>query len=112
MSENMDLATSKPEMDFFLPDLCQAQSILFLVLVSELLIFVQILFSSSFFDFDWLALGLASLFIQWVVLVSAVLLCNIRPLVNGNVCSEGNQYCLRSDFVAVLGIQPGGRDGA
>ena len=72
MTENMDLAASKPEMDFFLPDLCQAQSILFLVLVSELLIFVQILFSSSFFDFDWLALGLASLFIQWVVLVSAL----------------------------------------
>lgn len=65
--------------DFFLPDLCHAQSILFLVLISELLVFVQVLFSSSFFDFDWLQLGLASLFIQWLVLVSAALICNIRP---------------------------------
>ncbi|HIE88436.1 MAG: histidine kinase [bacterium] len=83
MSANNDSTASNPETDFFLPDLCQAQSILFLVLVSELLVFVQILFSSSFFDFDWLALGLASLFIQWVVLVSAALLCNIRPWLMG-----------------------------
>ena len=83
MSANNDSTASNPETDFFLPDLCQAQSILFLVLASELLVFVQILFSSSFFDFDWFALGLASLFIQWVVLVSAALLCNIRPWLMG-----------------------------
>lgn len=41
--------------------------------------FVQVLLSSSFFDFDWVALGLSSLFIQWLVLASAALLCNIRP---------------------------------
>ena len=83
MSATNDSTASNPETDFFLPDLCQAQSILFLVLASELLVFVQILFSSSFFDFDWLGLGLASLFIQWVVLVSAALLCNIRPWLMG-----------------------------
>lgn len=83
MSANKYSTASNPETDFFLPDLCQAQSTLFLVLASELLVFVQILFSSSFFDFDWLALGLASLFIQWIVLVSAALLCNIRPWLMG-----------------------------
>lgn len=67
------------ETDFFLPDLCQAQSILFLVLISELLVFVVVLFSSNPFEFNWLDLGLASLFVQWLVLVSAALLCNIRP---------------------------------
>ena len=83
MSANNYSTASNPETDFFLPDLCQAQSTLFLVLASELLVFVQILFSSSFFDFDWLALGLASLFVQWIVLVSAALLCNIRPWLMG-----------------------------
>lgn len=73
------MARPTPEADFFLPDLCQAQSILFLVLVSELLVFVQVLFSSSFFDFNWMQLGLSSLFVQWVVLSSAGLLCNVRP---------------------------------
>ena len=83
MSANNDSMASSPVTDFFLPDLCQAQSILFLVLVSELLAFVQVLFSSNLFDFDWVALGLASLFIQWIVLVSAALLCNIRPWLMG-----------------------------
>ena len=88
MSATNDSTASNPETDFFLPDLCQAQSILFLVLASELLVFVQILFSSSFFDFDWLALGLASLFVQWIVLVSAALLCNIRPWLMGMSVSK------------------------
>ena len=35
--------TEKPEEDFFLPNLCEAQSILFLVLVAELLVFVLVL---------------------------------------------------------------------
>jgi len=83
MTDQNEVTPAPPETDFFLPDLCQAQSILFLVLVSELLVFVQILFSSSLFDFDWLELGLASLFIQWLVLVSAALLCNIRPWLMG-----------------------------
>lgn len=67
------------ETDFFLPDLCEAQSILFLVLIAELLVLVLVLFSSGITGFDWLALGLASLFVQWLVLGSAALLCNIRP---------------------------------
>ena len=68
--------------DFFLPDLCQAQSILFLVLVAELLVIVMVLASSDLVDFDWAQLGLASLFVQWVVLCSAGLLCNMRPLLS------------------------------
>ncbi len=70
---------SDQETDFFLPDLCKAQSILFLVLVSELLVFVVVLFSSNPMDFNWIELGLSSLFVQWLVLISAGILCNIRP---------------------------------
>lgn len=71
--------TNNKEEDFFLPDLCQAQSILFLVLIAELLVFVLVLFDSAFFRFDWATLGLTSLFVQWLVLSSAAILCNIRP---------------------------------
>jgi two-component system sensor histidine kinase AlgZ len=75
------MTAGKPtEEDFFLPDLCQAQSILFLVLVAELLVLVLVLASSSLLTFSWSRLGLTSLFVQWVVLTSATVLCNIRPL--------------------------------
>ncbi len=69
----------KSEEDFFLPDLCEAQSILFLVLVAELLVFVMVLANSSFVDFSWVDLGLTSVFVQWLVLLSAAVLCNLRP---------------------------------
>jgi len=72
-------AENNTEEDFFLPDLCQAQSILFLVLVAELLVLVLVLASSSLLSFSWSRLGLTSLFVQWVVLTSATVLCNFRP---------------------------------
>ncbi|MEX2327712.1 MAG: histidine kinase, partial [Pseudomonadales bacterium] len=70
------------EDDFFLPDLCQTQSILFLVLVAELLVVVAVVVPTRLIDFDWARLGLASLFVQWVVLSSAGLLCNLRPVLS------------------------------
>ncbi|MBT4160482.1 MAG: histidine kinase [Gammaproteobacteria bacterium] len=79
MSDSKPTKQETEQADFFLPDLCQAQSILFLVLIAELLVLVQVLYASSFFAFDWIALGLTSLFVQWLVLISAALLCNIRP---------------------------------
>lgn len=69
--------------DFFLPDLCKPQSILFLVLVAELLLIVMVLLESRLVDFNWSRLGLASLLTQWIVLVSAGVLCNLRPLLSG-----------------------------
>lgn len=65
--------------DFFLPDLCEAQSILLLVLVAELLVFVLVLATSGLITFDWISLGLVSLIVQWIVLSSAAILCNLRP---------------------------------
>ncbi|MCH8897596.1 MAG: histidine kinase [Chloroflexi bacterium] len=66
--------------DFFLPDLCEAQSILFLILVTELLVFVLVLADSELIDFNWVQLGLTSLFVQWIVLTSAGILCHFRPI--------------------------------
>ncbi|MBL4679762.1 MAG: histidine kinase [Pseudomonadales bacterium] len=70
----------KMEADFFLPNLCQVQSILFLVLVAELLVIVLVLANSNLVNFSWVDLGLSSLFVQWIVLASAGVLCNFRPM--------------------------------
>jgi two-component system sensor histidine kinase AlgZ len=63
---------------FFLPDLCAPQSILFLVLITELLVFVLVLADSGSIQFSWAQLGLTSLFVQWLTLSSAAVLCNLR----------------------------------
>lgn len=67
---------------FFLPDLCNRQSILFLVLIAELLVFVLVLMDSGITDFGWAQLGLTSLFVQWLALSSAVILCRLRGIMS------------------------------
>ncbi len=74
---------STPDDEFFLPDLCQSQSILFVVLITELLVLVMSLASSSLAAFSWGELGINSLFVQWIVLTSAGLLCSLRSWLAG-----------------------------
>lgn len=65
----------------FLPDFCNVQAVLFLVLVGELLAIVLSLASSGLVHFDWTTFARISLFVQWVVLPSGGLLCVLkRPL--------------------------------
>ena len=64
--------------EFFVPDLCAPRSVLSMVLLVELMVLVYTLSSSSLPAFDWNLLAVCSLFGQWVVLLSAALLCLLR----------------------------------
>ena len=66
--------------DFFIPELCRAEALLGLVLLAELLVLVLVLAEPMQPGFDWMRLALTSLFVQWIVLLSAALLCRLRPL--------------------------------
>ncbi|WP_426143841.1 sensor histidine kinase [Pseudomonas sp. DWP3-1-2] len=65
--------------EFFLPELCLPQALLVLVLLAELLVLVLVLVEPMRTGFDWVRLALMSLFVQWIVLLSAALLCGLRP---------------------------------
>ncbi|WP_341521992.1 sensor histidine kinase [Pseudomonas sp. G.S.17] len=65
--------------EFFLPELCLPQALLVLVLLAELLVIVLVLVEPMHTGFDWVRLALMSLFVQWIVLLSAALLCGLRP---------------------------------
>lgn len=71
--------SSAPGKEFFLPELCLPQALLILVVLAELLVFVLVLIEPMRPDFDWVRLALISLFVQWIVLLSAALLCGLRP---------------------------------
>lgn len=75
----MAASKSKSPQEFFIPDLCNVQAVLFLVLVAELLTFVLELAASGLAYFSWESLALKSLFVQWCFLFSAALLCQLRP---------------------------------
>ena len=66
--------------DFFLPELCLPEALLGLVLLAELLVLVLVLAEPMLPSFNWVRLALTSLFVQWIVLLSAALLCQLRPL--------------------------------
>ncbi|HEY8330838.1 MAG TPA: sensor histidine kinase [Pseudomonas sp.] len=65
--------------DFFLPELCAPEALLSLVLLAELLVLVLVLAEPLQPSFDWVRLALTSLFVQWLVLLSAAALCRLRP---------------------------------
>ncbi len=72
--------TAHPTDDFFVPELCQPEALLGLVLLAELLVLVLVLAQPMQPGFDWVRLALASLFVQWVMLLSVGLTCRLRPL--------------------------------
>ena len=64
--------------EFFVPDLCAPRSVFFMVLLVELMVLVHTLASSVLPRFNWALFATSSLFVQWVVLLSAAVLCQLR----------------------------------
>lgn len=70
---------SKNNSSFYLPQLCQAETLLGIILLAELLVLVIILAEPIEQGFDWSRLALISLFVQWLVLLSTAVLCRLQP---------------------------------
>jgi two-component system sensor histidine kinase AlgZ len=68
-----------PSDDFFLPELCLPEALLSMILLAELLVLVLVLSEPMQPGFNWVRLALTSLFVQWILLLSAALLCRLRP---------------------------------
>lgn len=66
----------------FVPNLCSAHSVLVVVVVAQLLAVLTTLTAALYSDFSFERLALSSLFIQWVALTSAALLCGLRDTIN------------------------------
>ena len=64
--------------EFFIPDLCAPRSVFVMVLLTELMVIVYVLADGSLPRFNWDLLATCSLFVQWVVLLSAAMLCQLR----------------------------------
>jgi two-component system, LytTR family, sensor histidine kinase AlgZ len=73
-------APGKPEQEeqFFLPSFCDVRLVFAVVVITELLAFVLALVSPGILDNPWENLGLLSLFMQWIALTSAAVLCGTR----------------------------------
>lgn len=77
-SQSSDSAQTPPPPAFYLPDFCATQTVLAVVLISELVAIVLTLARQELHGF-WTDLARTSLFLLWVGLSSATVLCYSRP---------------------------------
>lgn len=86
----------------FLPSFCEIRMVFAVVVIAELLAFVLVLAGNA--REPWSELGLASLFIQWIALTSAAVLCLARPLLArlGDIAAALTSYLLLLLTTAVV----------
>jgi two-component system, LytTR family, sensor histidine kinase AlgZ len=72
------MSMDRNKSEFFIPDICAPQPTLFMILLMELLVLAYVLASSPLPQFDWELFAIASLFAQWLLMLSAWLLCRFR----------------------------------
>lgn len=69
--------------EFFLPDFCRVQSVFMVVLIGELMAVIFTLLTARGDAGTWQSLGLYSISMQWVLLMSVGTLCFMRPFLAG-----------------------------
>jgi two-component system sensor histidine kinase AlgZ len=79
---SIETAAYEKEEQFFLPSFCDVRMVFAVVVIAELLAFVLVLVSPGLLGDPWSDLGLVSLFLQWIALASAAVLCLARPLLS------------------------------
>jgi len=79
MTRNLQPTNSTQPDDFFLPDFCNVRMVFAVVVISELLAIVLTLSPLHSSGGRWNDLSIISLFVQWVGLSSAGILCVARP---------------------------------
>ena len=90
----------------FLPNLCTLQAVFLLVVLGELLALALTLADVRLSHFDWQGLGLRSFLIQWIALLSAALICPLRPWLSLQKPSRAGllSYCLVLAVAAMCSI--------
>ena len=83
---------------FFLPSFCDVRMVFAVVVIAELLAFILTLVSPGVLENAWGNLGLISMFMQWIALTSAAVLCLCRPL----LALMGNQVAAAASYLLVL----------
>lgn len=82
MDKQIKIQGEQEQNSGYLPNFCDVKFILVLVLVSELLAIVLTLNAAQLDSNIWDHLAITSMFILWVALSSAALLCALRPYLN------------------------------
>ena len=86
---------------FVIPELCNTRALALLILFSELLVLV-LLFAGG--EVSWVRLGLMSLAVQWVALVSAAVLCLLRGFLTKLGVALGTSMAMLTVVLVTTGL--------
>jgi len=84
----------------FLPDFCAVRMVFAVAVIAQLLAFVIALVAAGRQGINWQDLGLISLFVQWVALTSAAVLCAGRRW----LCRLSNRAAGTLSYLLLLGV--------
>jgi two-component system sensor histidine kinase AlgZ len=94
---------TKASREFFVPDLCAANSVLIIFILAELLVVVYVVGDSDLPKVAWETLAITSLFVQWIVLLCAGLLCALRHMLSQLSLALGVIVCFLIILLVTLG---------
>ena len=110
-SSMQHITTDRPgaDDDFFLPDFCSVTALLPLILVAELVVLASGLLQVDSPRLPWEWLGLASLLVLWVVLLTAATLCSARPWLARLPALAAGALCLLVAVAVAAGATAAGQ---
>lgn len=76
------LQNTQPTNNGLLPHLCSGPAVFGLVIAGELIALALVLMNSTLTHFPWVQLGYVSMTVQWIVLLSALALCQLSRVLS------------------------------
>ena len=99
----MTRGQTKDTREFFVPDLCATNSVLIIFILAELLVVVYVVGDSDLPKVAWETMAITSLFVQWIVLLCAGLLCALRHMLSQLSLALGVFLCFLIIMLVTLG---------
>lgn len=86
----------------FIPDLCALNSVLMLLISAQFLALVVTLIASAPILMDWELLGFVSLFVHFIILSSAAVLCQLRVRLSALTTKQQAAFCFALILITIL----------
>lgn len=92
--QHMRHSAAAREDGFFIPNLCAPQTVFLAVLLAELVVLLHVLALGPLAAFNWRALAIGSLFVQWNSLLCIALICALREVLQSRSPALATAVCL------------------
>ena len=103
----MNQAPAETPRQLYLPDFCRARAVLGIVLICELTALVVSLARNEVVLGFWADLARTSMFLMWIGLCGAAVLCGLRGYLNRQTVAKGSALVLATTTVLVMVISSG-----